>query len=510
MAFARTSGILLHPTSFPGRYGIGDLGEAAYRWIDFLAETGQTLWQIMPLSPTGYGDSPYQSFSAFAGNPLLISLDTLVGEHLLADADVANVPDFPAEHVDFGPVIEWKMKTLMLSLHHFKSGSNMVEQSAFATFERENTAWLDDFALFMALKEVHGGASWNEWEAPIRGRQPAALAEWTTKLADSIEAYKYLQFLFFKQWAAVKAYANDRNIQIVGDVPIFVAYDSTDVWANPDLFYLDPEGNPTQVAGVPPDYFSATGQMWGNPLYRWDAMAATGYEWWLRRFRAILTVVDIVRIDHFRGFDAYWAIPAGEPTAVNGKWESGPGLPFFKAIEAKLGELPIIAEDLGLITRGVREIRDTMGFPGMKVLQFAFSGDPRHEYLPHTYPRNCVVYSGTHDNDTTVGWYATSTEKERDMIRRYLQSDGHEINWDFIRLAFGSVAIIAVMPLQDVLGLGGDARMNTPGTASGNWGWRYTSDALTDTVRGRLKEVTYFFGRGLPPLEETDRDPAMG
>jgi 4-alpha-glucanotransferase len=503
MDFPRTSGLLLHPTSLPGRFGIGDLGDTAYRWVDFLVATGQTLWQVLPLGYTGYvyGNSPYQSLSALAGNPLLISPERLAARKLLEASALEQVPAFPLETVAYGPVIEWKMALLHRSFERFRESGGAEEREAFQAFTEANAAWLDDFALFMALKQAHDGKPWNTWEPAIRNREPTAMTRWAVRLTDTVQEHKYLQYQFFSQWAALKTYANQRNVKIIGDMPIFVAYDSADVWANPALFFLDADRNPLASAGVPPDYFSKTGQLWGNPLYRWDVMAEHGYDWWIQRFRLTFSTVDITRIDHFRGFEAYWSVPAGETTAVNGHWIKGPGRDFFIAVRKAHGDLPIIAEDLGLITADVIALRDEMAFPGMKVLQFAFSGDPHNEYLPHNYVPRCVVYTGTHDNDTTVGWYRTVTEKERTFLRRYLGTDGRRIHWDLIRLAFGSTAEMALVPLQDVLGLGSEARMNTPGQPSGNWAWRFRQEALTAAVRDRLREVTEIFGRGVPPAE---------
>jgi 4-alpha-glucanotransferase len=503
MHFPRTSGVLLHPTSLPGPYGIGDLGEAAYRWVDFLEETGQTLWQLLPLGYTGAdsGNSPYQSMSAFAGSPLLISLDRLAEQKLLVPADLKSPPAFPAGTVDYSPVSEWKMGLLHRAFQNFTKHASATDRAALQAFVEANGAWLEDFALFMALKQAHGGKPWNTWEPGLRARDTASLALSATRLADAVEEQKFLQCQFFTQWTALKRYANERRVQIIGDAPIFVGYDSADVWANPDLFNLDAQGNPLAGAGVPPDYFSKTGQLWGNPLYRWDVMAERGYDWWVRRIGVALSMVDITRIDHFRGFEAYWSVPAGETTAINGHWIKGPGRDLFLAINKALGNLPIIAEDLGLITEDVIALRDSMQFPGMKVLQFAFSGDPHNEYLPHNYPANCVVYTGTHDNDTTAGWYAAASEKERAFVRRYTGRDGSEIHWDLIREAFGSPASLAIVPLQDVLGLGSEARMNTPGQPTGNWAWRFTDGALTAPIRERLKDLTFIYARGLPPPE---------
>lgn len=517
MRAARASGLLLHPTSLPGRYGVGDLGPEAYRWVDFLAAGRQKLWQVLPLGPTGYGDSPYQCFSAFAGNPLLIGPDLLLEDGLLAADDLADLPDFPADRVDYGPVIEYKDRLWARAFAAFRRGdaARAELRQSFEAFCTAHAAWLDDFALFMALKEAHGGAVWNTWEGALARREPTALARARKTLADSVAAHRFRQFLFFRQWRPLKAYANERGIRIIGDIPIFVAYDSAEVWARPELFHLDEEGRPTVVAGVPPDYFSATGQLWGNPLYRWEALKASGYQWWIERIRATLGMVDIIRLDHFRGFEAYWEIPAGNPTAEIGRWVKGPGADFFQAVQRALhgataanrARLPLIAEDLGVVTPEVVALREQFNLPGMKVLQFAFAADAADPFLPHNYPRNCVVYSGTHDNDTTRGWYQTASEHERDFCRRYRGRDGGDVAWDFIRLAWASVADMAVAPLQDVLSLGSEARMNLPGRASGNWGWRFHADQLHEAVRDRLAELTRLYGRegGEPPDESRPR-----
>lgn len=517
MNFQRASGILLHPTSFPGPYGIGDLGREAYRFVDFLKQTGQTLWQILPLTPTGYGDSPYASFSAFAGNPLLISPDILREQGLLDAKDLRELPDFPSSSVDYGKVTEWKAVMLRNSYNLFKSSVATEIRGELARFEAENANWLEDYAMFMAVKAAHGGASWSDWEEGIALRQPESLVEWRTRLVDEIAFQKYIQFLFFKQWLAVKEYANARDVKIVGDIPIFVAYDSADVWAHPELFFLDEKGRATVVAGVPPDYFSATGQYWGNPLYRWDVLASTRYAWWIERFRGAFRLYDIVRLDHFRGFAAYWEVPVNaEQTAANGSWVKGPGVPFFQAVRATLGDQPIIAEDLGVITPDVVEIRETMGFPGMRVLQFAFGAfetDATDPYLPHNFDLNTVVYTGTHDNDTTPGWYSTASQQERTNVKHYLDLDylqdsgdgsqhaAHLVSWKLTRLAFGSVAVLAIVPLQDLLGLGSEARMNWPGRASGNWFWRYAPNALSQELGAALRDITILFARYVPPTD---------
>jgi 4-alpha-glucanotransferase len=494
MRLPRSSGIVLHPTSLPSPWGIGDLGASAFRCVDWLAEAGQSLWQILPLGPTAYGDSPYQCFSAFAGNPLLVSLDKLVEDGLLDRQELQAAPPFSDAAIDYGAVINAKLPLLRKSFERLRQSK---QARAFDAFCAAEGSWLDDYALFIALKDQHGGASWDTWEHDARcaARQPAALERWRGKLADQVEGIKYLQYLFFSQWRKVKAYANEHSIRIVGDAPIFVAYDSADVWAHPDLFYLDPDGHPTVVAGVPPDYFSATGQLWGNPLYRWDRMAETGYAWWVARVKAMLALVDVVRLDHFRGFEAYWQVPAGEPTAARGQWVKGPGAALFETLERALGELPIIAEDLGLITPPVVALRERFSFPGMKVLQFAFGGDADDPYLPHNYTHNCIVYTGTHDNDTTLGWFNTRGAAERQAAQRYLGRDGSDICWDMLRLAFASVADVAMAPLQDVLRLGSEARQNTPGRGDGNWCWRFRADALTPGLAHGLREMTATYGR---------------
>ncbi len=502
MAFARACGIFLHPTSFPGAHGIGTLGREARQFLDFLEQAGQSLWQICPLGPTGYGNSPYQCFSAFAGNPLLIDLDPLAEWGLLDPDEVAAPPAFPRDRVDYGPVIEWKHGLLEKAFERFAAGQAGFLHEDFQRFSLENASWLDDFALFMALKHAHGGSAWTTWEPALVRREPNTLEAWSERLEASVERRRFDQYLFHKQWMDVRDYANERGIRIVGDVPIFVAHDSADVWSNPDLFFLDDQGEPTVVAGVPPDYFSETGQRWGNPLYRWDVLKKSGFSWWIERFRAILHLVDIIRVDHFRGFEAYWEVPASESTAMNGKWVKAPGKKLFQAVESTLGELPIIAEDLGVITKEVTALRKAFDFPGMKVLQFAFGGEAENDYLPHNYEKDCVAYTGTHDNDTTLGWYHGVEERVRDHVRRYLWSDGRQVNWDLIRLASMSAADLAIVPLQDVLSLGSEARLNFPGRPEGNWEWRYDAGALGPQLAHRLQDLAETYGR-LPRAEET-------
>ncbi len=504
MEFTRTAGVLLHPTSLPGRYGIGDLGQTAVSFVDFLVESRQSLWQILPLGPTGYGDSPYQCFSAFAGNPLLISPDKLVEDGYLPATAVSDFPTLPPHRVDYGVVIPAKHRLFRRAFAHFQQNGRKPQRAAFQTFCDKNETWLDDFAFFMALKNHHSrqhGGVWNTWPQKIAHRQPKAMKKWADKLADEILYHKFLQFLFFEQWLWLRAYANERGVQIIGDAPIFVAFDSADVWANPGLFFLDKTGEPTIIAGVPPDYFSQTGQRWGNPLYRWQAMQADGYAWWRRRLAAIFHQVDIARLDHFRGFEAFWQIPADEPTAVVGQWVKAPGMDFLTKMKAAFGDLPIIAEDLGVITPEVEALRDAFGFPGMKILQFGFGGERNSSFLPHNFGRNSVVYTGTHDNETSTGWYQNASREEQDHVRRYIARDGHDIAWDMIRLAYASVSHMAVVPMQDLLKLGNEARMNFPGKASGYWQWRFTSEMLTQEIIWRLRELTELYGR-LPPKGE--------
>ncbi len=489
MTDARAAGLLLHPTSLPGPHGIGDLGPTVPRWLDYLSASGSSVWQVLPLGPTGYGDSPYQCFSAFAGNPLLVSPALLHRDGLLADAEVAGTPDFGSGPVDFGAVIPWKLALLDRAHHRYSTGHAGHLEEEFRNFCAGHRAWLDDFALFMALKEAHGGGIWLDWPAELVLREPGALRDAAARFSDEVERHSFRQFLFFRQWDEVRIEAAKREIRIVGDAPIFVAIDSADVWANPELFMLTPERTPRVVAGVPPDYFSPTGQLWGNPLYDWDVHAESGYAWWIARMRAVLDLVDIVRIDHFRGFVDYWEVPAGAATAIRGRWVDGPGADLFSALAEALGELPIIAEALGEIHAGVPKLRDRLGLPGMKVLQFAFDGDPENEFLPHLYPENSAAYTGTHDNDTTVGWFAAAGRKERKQALSYLESDGGDIAWDFIAAVWESNANLAVAPMQDVLRLDSSARMNRPGVAAGNWSWRMHDAALEGGHAAELAQL---------------------
>ncbi|MGK7876747.1 MAG: 4-alpha-glucanotransferase [Xenococcaceae cyanobacterium] len=498
MPFPRSSGILLHPTSLPGPYGIGDLGHEAYQLVDFLARSAQQLWQILPLGPTGLGNSPYMSFSAMAGNPLLISPDLLKENGLLSEEDLREVPDFPLDNVDFDRVIAWKMPRLRKACQNFAQKTSPTQEKEFEDFCRDKASWLEDYALFMAILDAREGASWTAWPRELRNRKPEALEQYRRDLTDEIFFHKFLQFEFFRQWSELKRYANDRNIQIIGDIPIYVAHNSADVWANPEIFKLDPEtGEPTEVAGVPPDYFSATGQLWGNPIYNWEYLESTRFDWWVRRIREILDHVDMIRIDHFRGLESFWSVPAGEQTAINGQWVPAPGYALFETIREELGRLPIIAEDLGDINQAVLDMRDHFEFPGMKILHFAFDGDGTNPYLPFNANTNSVIYTGTHDNNTTIGWYyENATDYERDRLNKYLGSPGpHGIAWEMIRLVLSSVSNQAIIPIQDVFSLGSNARMNTPSTNEGNWLWRYRGEALTEEYSNRLKEMVMIYGR---------------
>jgi 4-alpha-glucanotransferase len=498
--FPRASGLLLHPTSLPGAFGVGDLGPGAFGFLAFLEAAGQTLWQVLPLAPTGYGNSPYAAPSAFAGNPLLVACGPLLESGWLDEDDVRELRALPAERVDFARLVPLKQAVLRTAHRRFLERAAPEQRDAFEAFKAAEADWLDDHALFMALRDERGGP-WTEWESPLRDRQPAALARARAAHADAVGRHAFAQYLFFDQWRALRGRAHALGIRIVGDIPIFVAHDSVDVWAHRDLFKLDADGRPRVVAGVPPDYFSATGQLWGNPLYDWDVLARRDYGWWIARFRHLLELVDVVRVDHFRGFQAAWEVPASATTAVDGAWVPGPGAGVFRAVDAALGgSVPVVAEDLGLITDDVRELVRATGYPGMKVLQFAFGGESDHPYLPHAYrDPNCVVYTGTHDNDTTRGWFASASDHERDLVRAYVATDATDVAWDLIRLALASVADTAIVPLQDVLDLGSEARMNLPGAAEGNWEWRVRSEQLTSAVAERLARLARVYGRAKRP-----------
>jgi len=486
--WGRTSGILLHITSLPGPHGIGELGPESFRFADWLADARQHVWQVLPLGPVGYGESPYQLFSAFAGNPLMVSIDLLLARGWLSEADIGKLPRFAKDRVEFERVVPWKTRLLRRAFEAFRNDGAATDRKQFEAFRQENCSWLEGYARFMALKEAHGYAAWTKWDPNVA---PAP---------EDIEYHEFLQFEFFRQWDALKKYCADRGIRIMGDLPIYVAHDSADVWVHRDLFRFD------AVSGVPPDYFSATGQLWGNPLYQWDRMAANGYRWWIDRMRAALRQFDGIRLDHFRGFEAYWEVPATETTAVNGHWTKGRGSDLFRVLQTELGPLPIVAENLGVITPEVEALRNEFGFPGMAILQFAFGQDPQaHSFQPHNYVPNLVAYSGTHDNDTALGWWRSeggdSTRTAEDIVvekaraRAYLGADGRQINWALIRTAMMSVAGTVLFPMQDVLGLGSEARMNTPATASGNWRWRMKREALTKELAHRLGEMAELYER---------------
>jgi 4-alpha-glucanotransferase len=492
----RASGVLVHPTSFPGAYGIGDLGAGAYAFVDFMKIANQKLWQVLPLGPTGYGDSPYQSFSSFAGNHYLISPDELRSQGWLTDDDLAEVPRFDPRAVDFGTVINYKMGLLKRAFVNFKIKATAAQKAKVTKFCTKNKDWLEDYALFTALKDHFNGAEWHRWPAPLARRELAAIADMKKTLVEAIDFCKFLQYEFFREWGELKTYANAAGLSIIGDIPIFVAGDSADVWANPELFLLDEKGKPTSVAGVPPDYFAETGQLWGNPLYDWDAHKKTDFAWWIKRVEAVLSMVDIVRIDHFRGFESYWAVPAGEKTAINGKWQKGPGKVFFTELKKKLGNLPIIAEDLGEITEAVDKLRKGLNLPGMRVLHFAFDPSGKSTHMPHNFDDSrTVVYSGTHDNNTTQGWYAEANESERDYLRRALSVSGNDIAWDLIRYALSTNALYAIVPIQDIMNLGAADRMNCPGLAMGWWKFRYTADMLNHNQSSTLAYYADMFNR---------------
>ncbi len=507
MEFPRSSGVLLHPTSLPGPHGVGDFGPQAYGFVDFLHAAGQRLWQVLPLNPTGYADSPFQCFSASAGNPLLISLDRLADQDLLSQSDLRNVPMFPIESIDYGGVVRFKMPLLQRSARNFFSDASAGDLRKFEEFCQANASWLEGFALFMAVKENHSMVAWTEWASDIASHQPEAIQRWSEKLGPSAAAHKFFQFEFFRQWQELRAYGRDRNIRIIGDIPIYVAHDSADVWSNRQFFQLDQRGIPVKIAGVPPDYFSATGQLWGNPIYNWPLLKQNQYRWWIERMRSALHLYDFVRIDHFRGFEAYWEVSGNEAAAVHGRWVKGPGRELFSVLRESLGDLPVIAENLGVITPEVEAIRHEFGFPGMAILQFAFGNDPQAPtFKPHNYCHDLVAYTGTHDNDTVVGWWSSSgagdstrtpedVRKEHASARAYLGFTDEPINWVLIRSLMSSVANTVMVPAQDILGLGSEARMNLPGTSNGNWKWRMKPGAVTKEIAARLKELASLYDR---------------
>ncbi|MEW5855522.1 MAG: 4-alpha-glucanotransferase [Myxococcota bacterium] len=492
---SRQSGVLLHPTALPGPHGIGDLGPQAYAFVDWLKSARQQVWQVLPLNPTAHGNSPYASPSAFAGNTLMISLDGLYQDGLLDKDDVQHGRAFPENRVDFAAVGEHRKAVYARAYEKFRAGKAL--KAELEAFRHRSASWLEDYALFAALHRHFHDVVWPEWEPDLVARKKAALETWRSKLSAEVEQEAFLQFIFARQWSALHKHATANGVRLVGDVPIFVAYDSADAWAHTPLFKLDAKGRPQVVAGVPPDYFSEDGQLWGNPLYNWEEMKRTGYAWWIERIKSVAATVDIIRIDHFRGFEAAWEIPAGEKTAKRGKWVPGPGGAVFDAIKGALGEVPFIAEDLGIITPPVEALRDGLGMPGMKILQFAFGGDEpgANPYLPHNHTRASVVYTGTHDNDTTRGWWQGLDARTRSHVQMYLARDGADISWDLIRSAWSSVACTAVAPLQDVLDLGTEARFNTPGKPEGNWAWRLGAHALTSQLAERLGGLTVLYGR---------------
>jgi 4-alpha-glucanotransferase len=502
----RASGVLLHPTSLPGPHGSGDIGDPARRFVDFLAAASQRWWQMLPVGPPGYGESPYSAQSAFAGSPLLVSIEDLARDRRLDVTTLAPAEPLRGDRIEFARMESHRFAHLRRAFERLGAEPDRV--SSHRRFCRDNEAWLDDFALFRALKRAHGGGKWTGWESGVRDRRPAALQSARTELAGDIAFEKFVQHVFDDQWGRLRDYAAQRGVGLIGDVPIFVAHDSAEVWQNPDLFFLGPDGEPTCVAGVPPDYFSRTGQRWGNPLYRWKRMKETGYAWWIARLRSTLRRFDAVRLDHFIGFHRYWRIPADEPTAVRGRWVKGPGADFFDAVQAALGDLPFIAEDLGEVTPAVYALRDRYGLAGIKVLQFAFGTDSQAStFLPHNYPRRSVAFTGTHDNDTTAGWFhdpggegsgrtVSQAAEERSSALRYLGTSGQEIHWDMVRAVIASVARLSLFPLQDLLGLGSSDRMNRPGRAEGNWTWRAGEDALGPDLATRLRCLTHTYERG--------------
>jgi len=491
MRFPRSSGLLLHPTALPGRFGCGDLGPEAHAFVDFLARAGQSLWQVLPLGPTGFGDSPYQCFSAFAGNPLLVSAERLHEAGLLGSTELERLPARREAATDFGAAHEAARLVASAMARGLETHARRDEFEQF----RAGTPWLAEFSLYMALRDAHGHDAWQDWPDPLRRRAPAALAEARRSLALEIRAHEAMQWQFDEQWRALREHAHANGVSLLGDAPIFVALDSADVWAHPELFELDAHGRPTGVAGVPPDYFSATGQLWGNPLYRWEAHAADGYAWWCARVEAALRWVDRLRLDHFIGFVRYWEVPAGDLDARGGVWQPGPGEALFLALARRAGQLPLVAEDLGATDEQVAELRDSLGLPGMCVLQFAFDGDRDNPFLPRNHVANRVVYTGTHDNDTTLGWWTQLDETERQTVRDELGPSSGDIAWDLIVAGMGSVADTFVAPVQDVLSLGSEARFNTPGRASGNWGWRLENDQLQPAHADRLRALASAYGR---------------
>lgn len=499
MRFPRSCGCLVHPTSFPGKYGMGDFGFEARDFIDFLARTHQTIWQVLPLTPTGYGNSPYASYSAFAGNVYLISPDILHKKGLLTKQEIQQIEVPSSISANYETSFENKDAIYKLASERFYHHLKKSDEQAFNAFKKQHQHWLEDYVLFMACSLHYKKQPWNTWDKELAQRKPKALKAYRKKFSEEIKLQYWLQFEFHNQWNALKKYANNHGIRVVGDIPIFVDHNSADVWANPNYFEVDEQGNRTLVAGVPPDYFSKTGQLWGNPLYKWEALEKDGFSWWVKRFQHMFTICDAIRVDHFRGFDAYWQVEAGEKTAEKGEWIQGPGTKLFDAILEQCGELPIIAEDLGFMTEGVQKLRDKYNFPGMKIIQFAFDSDSTNSFLPHNYAQNSVAYSGTHDNDTALGWYNTTSPEEQHRARIYTRSGGDHIHWEFIRLGMLSVSDQAIFPLQDYMGLNSTHRMNIPGTSSGNWLWRYTQEMLDGVDEAHLKQLVELSNRQVNP-----------
>ena len=491
----RASGILLHPTSLPGKYGIGTLGKNAFNFIDFLVKSRQKIWQILPLGPTGFADSPYQCFSSHAGNPNLIDLELLVKSHLIRKEDLEQLPVFDDKQVDFELVQTVRAPLLEKAFVNFQELSDHTEKLRYRNFLKDQRHWLNDYALFRAIKEHFNQKPWYKWEESIKRKEEEVVQKYHSQLLSRVEFHKFLQYIFFRQWMDVKEYAHKKQIRIIGDIPLYVALDSADSWANPGIFEFDDHLNPIRVGGVPPDYFSATGQLWGNPLFRWDVLKQTGYQWWIDRIRTNLFLFDIIRIDHFRGFAAYWAVPYGEKTAIKGSWLPGPGKDFFEAMRNAFEDLPVIAEDLGVMTQEVEDLRDEFMLPGMKILEFAFDSSEANDYLPHNFIKNCIVYTGTHDNDTVAGWFKETGREDRKLVLDYLNTGEKDIHWSFVRLAWASVANTAIVPMQDLLGLDSNSRMNLPGTTEGNWKWRATSGDFSDQLAANLANITEIYGR---------------
>ena len=497
MEYKRTAGILLHPNSLPGKFGIGELGSEAINFVNFLHNSGQKLWQVFPLGPTGYGDSPYQSFSTFAGNPYLISLEKLHEENLLSEEELNMMPNSDPHKIDFGSIYENKLKVLRVAYENMKkSGKSILDECN--NFCDANKDWLEDYALFMAVKNYHNGVHWKDWDNEIAFRKNDAVSKWKTMLLDEVGFQKFMQFKFSVHWNIVREYANEKGIQIIGDLPIFVAYDSSDVWANKSLFTVDEKGNQETVAGVPPDYFSKTGQLWGNPLYRWDEMEKDNFAWWQLRLKKMYEVVDIVRIDHFRGLEAFWEVPGNAETAIDGKWVKAPGMKLFETFKKVFGDVKILAEDLGVITPEVEELRDTFNLPGMKILQFAFGENGDKNFLPENHIKNCCVYTGSHDNDTTKGFFDAERKNNTGVFeatQKYLNYYGNDICTALINEAYKSVADLVIIPMQDILNLGTDARMNFPGKLGGNWVWRFSWDQIPSELSERYKNMAQNNGR---------------